>query len=83
MQAVIHALQLVKVVGPVVEDALPQIIALLPALTGCCMHPRPAVRLAAASCAAALAQAHADLILPPLLRYPPCLALSCLPTAKP
>jgi hypothetical protein len=69
-QAVIDALQLVKVTLPHVAPPLlpPALAALLPPLAAACTHGHGAVRAAAARCAAALAAAAPAAALPPLLR---------------
>jgi hypothetical protein len=69
-QAIVDALQVVKVTLPHVAPALlpPSLSALLPPLAAACTHAHGAVRAAAARCAAALAAAAPDAALPPLLR---------------
>ena len=49
-------------------DLPPQVLALLPLMGLCSQHPNPALKLAAACCFAALAAAHTQTVLPPLLR---------------
>lgn len=68
MLKAINSLQVLKVVGAVVSpDVLPQIRALLPSVCWCSWHEQPAVRLAAARCAARLADAHTQELMPSLL----------------
>lgn len=68
-QAIVHALQVLKVAGPCLHpELLQQALQVLPSLVGCCSHANAAVRLAAARCAAALAAALPQQVLPPLLR---------------
>jgi TATA-binding protein-associated factor len=69
-QAVIHALQLLKVISPHLhQDLHPALLSLLPALCHSCRHSNSAVRLAAAACAAGIADALPDIALPALLKY--------------
>lgn len=64
----INALQVLKVVGSVVSpDVLPKIRGVLPSVCQCSWHEQPAVRLAAARCAARLADAHTVELMPSLL----------------
>jgi hypothetical protein len=68
-QAVINALQLLKVLTPCLHpQLLLQALQLLPVMVGCCRHANAGVRLAAARCAAALALALPDRVLPALLK---------------
>ena len=67
-QAVINALHVLRVVGPMLhEGLLPTLLAFITKLAGCCRHPHGAVRAAAAACAAELAAAQAEAVVPPLL----------------
>ncbi len=69
-QSLVNSLQLLKVLGPHLHPELhPALLALLPPLAACCRHANAAVRQAAAACAAGLADALPDLLLPPLLKH--------------
>ncbi len=71
-QAVINALQVLKVLGPALHaELLPALAALLPPLGGAARHARAPVRAAAVAAAVALADAHPAALLPPLLRWVP------------
>jgi hypothetical protein len=68
-QAIINALQVLKVLGRVLHAAvLPALEELLPAVGGSARPGPSPVRAAAVSAAAALADAHPSLVLPHLLR---------------
>lgn len=76
VQAVINTLQVLKVVGPVVDPALEQdLVQLLPAVGCAARHDCSPVRSAAVSAAARLAASRPATILPHLLRSVPCLQL--------
>lgn len=69
MQAIINALQVLKVLGPAVHPSVqPAVIGLLPALGGAIHHARAPVRSAAIAAAVALADAAPVVMLPHLLR---------------
>lgn len=69
VQAVTQALQVLKVAAPALEPRLLlQALQLLPAVAGCCCHEAAVVRQAGARCAAALALALPEQVLPPLLK---------------
>lgn len=75
LQAVINALQVLKVLGPALHVSLaPAVVVLLPSIGGAACHTRAPVRAAAVSAAAALAASDPAGMLPPLLR---CVASSC------
>ncbi|KAG1666532.1 hypothetical protein FOA52_014429 [Chlamydomonas sp. UWO 241] len=68
LQAVIHALQVLKVLGPHVHaDLVPSLEGLLPGLCACSRHGCPAVRTSAARTLAGLASSWLPRLMPPLL----------------
>ncbi|BDA40363.1 TATA-binding protein-associated factor 172 [Coccomyxa sp. Obi] len=69
-QAVIDTLQILKVLGPVLDAHLePHLTSLMPGLASCCLHERRAVHKAAAACSEALASSRPSCVLPSLLRF--------------
>lgn len=79
LQAVINALQVLKVLGPALHPALhPTVEGLLPALGGAARHDRAPVRAAAVATAVALAEAEPGTALPHLLRCACMLLLTLL-----
>lgn len=68
-QAAVNALHVLAVLAPAVHaDLAGQLEQLLPLVVLCLQQPNAAVKLAAARCVAALAQAHTVVLMPPVLR---------------
>lgn len=69
LQAAVHASHVLAVLAPAVHPGLaPQLEQLLPLVGLCLQHANAAVKLAAARCIAALAEAHTVALMPPILR---------------
>lgn len=69
LQAAVQALHVLAVLAPAVHaDLAPQLDALLPLVALCLQHANAALQLAAARAVAALAEAHTQTVMPPILR---------------
>ena len=75
-----ETMQILKVIGPVVNKALlPEVLQAVPAVVQCCGHTQEGVRDMAVECAVQLSAAHGHSILPALLRcVDPCSAYRCM-----
>lgn len=66
----IDTLQILKIVGPVVnKQLLPEILQALPAVVQGCAHAQQQLRHMSVLCAVELAATYTELVLPVLLRY--------------
>ncbi|KAI3435532.1 hypothetical protein D9Q98_001597 [Chlorella vulgaris] len=70
LQAAVHALHVLAVLAPALHPQLAaQLEGLLPLVVVCLQHGNAALKLAAARCTAALAQAHTVALMPAILRH--------------